>query len=123
MPIDAIAPHDRRAHGAGQQRPPPVTLSTTVDATNLVNLRQQFKAVAEADRGSGGRLYRHRGEADGAGARKHPLLNARWDGDRSWFRQPIHIGIAVDTDAGLLVPVIRDVPDLTLASSPPVRES
>ena len=25
-----------------------VTLSTTVDATNLVNLRQQFKAVAGA---------------------------------------------------------------------------
>ena len=28
-----------------------VTLSTTVDATNLVNLRQQFKAVASAGAG------------------------------------------------------------------------
>ncbi len=33
---------------------------------------------------------------------------------RSWSQASINIGIAVDTDAGLLVPVIRDVPRLTL---------
>jgi pyruvate dehydrogenase E2 component (dihydrolipoamide acetyltransferase) len=103
------------AHGTAA-----VTLVTSIDATNLVNLRQQFKAVA-------------RGQADHAGPivigytdiviklaalalERHPIVNSRWDGDRDQivlFRG-IHIGLAVDTEAGLLVPVLRDVPNLSL---------
>ena len=92
-----------------------VTLSTTVDATNLVNLRQQFKAVAIDD-----------GEAPAISftdlvikltalaLEKHPLLNARWCGDTIITSSTIHIGLAVDTGAGLFVPVIRDVGRQTL---------
>src|SRR5207237_7297466 len=47
--------------------------------------------------------------------RKHPALNSRWDGESLLACAAIHIGIAVDTEAGLLVPVVRDVPALTLA--------
>lgn len=39
---------------------------------------------------------------------EHPLLNARWTGDTVEHREDIHVGIAVDTDAGLRVPVIHD---------------
>ena len=91
-----------------------VTITTTVDATNLVNLRRQFKNVAST------------GETPPIGytdvivkltalaLEKHPMLNSRWNGEkiRVWSR--IHIGIAVDTEAGLIVPVIRDVPRLSL---------
>jgi pyruvate dehydrogenase E2 component (dihydrolipoamide acetyltransferase) len=93
-----------------------VTLSTTVDATNLVNLRQQFKAVA----GAGAIAARAISFTDivvkltALALEKHALLNARWHGDSIVVSKAINIGIAVDTDAGLLVPVIRDVPDLTL---------
>jgi pyruvate dehydrogenase E2 component (dihydrolipoamide acetyltransferase) len=45
---------------------------------------------------------------------KHPALNSRWDGESLLASAAIHIGIAVDTDAGLLVPVVRDVAALTL---------
>ena len=45
---------------------------------------------------------------------RHPLLNSRWEGDRIVTLKNIHIGLAVDTEAGLLVPVIRDVPSLSL---------
>ena len=45
---------------------------------------------------------------------KHRLLNARWSGETIVVSSNINIGIAVDTDAGLFVPVIRDVPSLTL---------
>src|SRR5207248_4810722 len=44
----------------------------------------------------------------------HPVLNSRWEDDRIVSPDGIHIGIAVDTDAGLLVPVVRDVPQLSL---------
>jgi pyruvate dehydrogenase E2 component (dihydrolipoyllysine-residue acetyltransferase) len=42
------------------------------------------------------------------------VLNSRWDGERILIFRDIHVGLAVDTDAGLLVPVIRDVPGLSL---------
>ena len=80
-----------------------MTLTTSIDATNLVNLRQQFKAMA-AQQGL---------EKDGAIgytdiasswrrwlSQRHPVLNSRWDGERILIFRGIHIGIAVDTEAG-----------------------
>jgi pyruvate dehydrogenase E2 component (dihydrolipoamide acetyltransferase) len=49
-----------------------------------------------------------------AALQKHPVLNSRWEGEMLRACSSIHIGIAVDTEAGLLVPVIRDVTTLTL---------
>jgi pyruvate dehydrogenase E2 component (dihydrolipoamide acetyltransferase) len=87
----------------------PVTLTTTADATNLVNLRNQFQAV----HGDGVPSYTDFFVKLTASALvKHPLLNARWEGEQIVMQPDIHIGIAVDTDAGLLVPVVRDVPCL-----------
>ena len=100
------------AHGTA-----PVTLISSVDATNLVNLRQQFKAVAgeQGTAGAGSIGYTDIVvKLTALALERHPVLNSRWDGDRILIFRGIHIGIAVDTDAGLLVPVIRDVPGLTL---------
>jgi pyruvate dehydrogenase E2 component (dihydrolipoamide acetyltransferase) len=43
--------------------------------------------------------------------RKHPIFNSSLDeaAHEIVFKQYIHIGVAVDTDQGLLVPVLRDV--------------
>jgi pyruvate dehydrogenase E2 component (dihydrolipoamide acetyltransferase) len=43
--------------------------------------------------------------------RKHPMANASLDetGGELIFKDYCHIGIAVDTDAGLIVPILRDV--------------
>ena len=91
-----------------------VTLSTTVDATNLVNLRQQFKAVAGAGEAPSIAFTDIIVKLTALALEKHPLLNARWNGDKIVVSTTINIGIAVDTDSGLLVPVIRDVPRQTL---------
>jgi pyruvate/2-oxoglutarate dehydrogenase complex dihydrolipoamide acyltransferase (E2) component len=47
----------------------------------------------------------------------HPLLNASWSDDAIVTHRAVHVGIAVDTDRGLIVPVVRDagtrsIPDL-----------
>jgi pyruvate dehydrogenase E2 component (dihydrolipoamide acetyltransferase) len=91
-----------------------VTLSTTVDATNLVNLRQQFKAVAAMGDTASIAFTDIVVKLTALALEKHPLLNARWNGDKIVVSSNINVGIAVDTEAGLLVPVIRDVPRLTL---------
>src|SRR5262245_35039984 len=88
----------------------PVTLTTTADATNLVNLRGQFKSTADVVPS-----YTDFFIKLAAGAlRQHPLLNAWWANDEIVVSKDIHISIAVDTDAGLLVPVVRDVPGLSM---------
>jgi len=38
----------------------------------------------------------------------HPMINASWGGDRLLVHRTVNVGIAVDTDRGLVVPVLRD---------------
>ena len=90
----------------------PVTLTCRCDATNLVALRQQLKAL-----GTDVVVPSYNDivvKLVAIALRSHPMLAGRWDGDRILVPEAIHIGIAVDTDHGLLVPVIRDVSELSL---------
>ena len=92
-----------------QQKTAPVTLHTTADATALVLLRRELKneAVAPTYTDMLVKLL-------AAALRKHPLVNSRWEGEHLVTQSAAHIGLAVDTEAGLLVPVIRDVNALPL---------
>ena len=91
----------------------PVTLHTTVDATNLVNLRGQFKAASPPGRELPG-YTEFVVKLTAMALKDHPMLHARWDGDRLVIPEEPHIGIAVDTEEGLLVPVIRGAAGLGL---------
>jgi pyruvate dehydrogenase E2 component (dihydrolipoamide acetyltransferase) len=91
----------------------PVTLTATADATNLVNLRGQFQAVAP----EGGDVPGYTDfvvKLTAMALRDHPMLNARWDEDRLMIPDEPQIGISVDTEEGLLVPVIRGAAGLAL---------
>lgn len=46
--------------------------------------------------------------------KEYPLINARMEPDRIVVSDPVHIGVAVGTERGLLVPVIRHVERLTV---------
>ncbi|MCE5230276.1 2-oxo acid dehydrogenase subunit E2 [bacterium] len=48
--------------------------------------------------------------------KKHPAMNSSFDaaGQKLIYKKYIHIGVAVDTPRGLLVPVIRDVDQKTI---------
>src|SRR5207302_6177342 len=91
----------------------PVTLNASADATNLVNLRGQFKAARAADV-LVPTYTDFLVKLTAVALQRHPLLNARWEDEAVRLLPEIHIGIAVDTEAGLLVPVLRDVPSLSL---------
>ena len=49
----------------------------------------------------------------------HPLLNASWSDDAIVTHRAVHVGIAVDTDRGLIVPVVRDAGTRSIRISPP----
>jgi pyruvate dehydrogenase E2 component (dihydrolipoamide acetyltransferase) len=90
-----------------------VTLHTTADATNLVSLRAQYKAAASSGRETPGFLE-FIVKLAAMTLRDHPMLHAQWDEDRLMTPDEPHIGIAVDTEEGLLVPVIRGAAGLGL---------
>lgn len=92
----------------------PVTLTTEADATELVRMRQQLKSDQSANRQPiptftdlFARLAAH-------ALGEHPLLNSRLEGDEIVTEPSVNIGLAVDTERGLVVPVVRDVQTKTL---------
>ncbi len=96
---------------AGAQTTAPVTLTTTADATNLVSLRTQFKSTATTAAVVPGYLAFITKLAARA-ISEHSQLNQQWIEGRIETPDGIHIAVAVDTPAGLLAPVVRDVPAL-----------
>ena len=96
---------------ASRQQTAPVTLTTRADATNLVNLRNQFKGIKNEVVPTYTDIFV---KLAAAALQQHPLLAARWAEDHLAIPAGIHIGIAVDCEEGLLVPVLRDVPGLSL---------
>ncbi|MFV2072330.1 MAG: 2-oxo acid dehydrogenase subunit E2 [Thermoanaerobaculales bacterium] len=88
---------------------PQVTNHERVDITDLEEFRQAAKGRVEA---AGGKLTMTAiiAKVVATALRDFPTLNACVDMARREivFRETIHIGVAVDTERGLLVPVIRD---------------
>lgn len=89
---------------------PHVTLHDKADITSVESLRQKYKHKAEA---AGGKLTVTAilMKIVASALKVHPKLNASLDTGKQEviFKQYYHIGVAADTDRGLVVPVIRDV--------------
>ncbi|WZP00206.1 dihydrolipoamide acetyltransferase family protein [Isosphaeraceae bacterium EP7] len=91
----------------------PVTLMTTIDATNLVSLRLQFRD-ARSPKAPVPSFTDFFIKLTALALADHPMLNARWADDRIELSNEAHVGFAVDTEAGLLVPVVRGAGELGL---------
>ena len=82
-------------------------LTSVVDTERLLAFRAEFNA-ALADAGGKASLTDLLVRACAVALRAHPQVNASWGEDTIVRHRRIHIGVAVATDAGLIVPVIRD---------------
>ena len=85
----------------------PVTLTVEADATNLVGRRAELKASAS----DGAVVPTYTDllvELTATALERHPLMNAYWENEEIRVLDDIHIAIAVDTEEGLLAPVLRD---------------
>ena len=92
-----------------RQLVPEVTQFDEADVTALNELRQKFAPAFEA---KGVRLTMTSFilKIVANTLKKHPVFNTSLDegANEIIFKEYIHLGLAVDTEAGLLVPVIRD---------------
>jgi pyruvate dehydrogenase E2 component (dihydrolipoamide acetyltransferase) len=92
----------------------PVTLTTDVDATALVNLRKEIAGELKA---AGLPVPTYNDmilKVVSVALSEHPALNSSLVEAGIIQHQNINIGFAVDTDRGLLVPVVRDADSRSL---------
>jgi pyruvate dehydrogenase E2 component (dihydrolipoamide acetyltransferase) len=85
---------------------------THFDSADITDLEEMRKAFSEKIEKAGGKLTMTAIalKVTASALKRFPQVNATFDGlhDEIIVRKYIHIGVAVDTERGLLVPVIRD---------------
>jgi pyruvate dehydrogenase E2 component (dihydrolipoamide acetyltransferase) len=94
-----------------------LTTVVEVDVTKIARLRQRAKADFEAREGVKLSFLPFFAVATIEALKAHPVVNASVDLEKKeiTYHDAEHLGIAVDTERGLLVPVIHDAGDLNLA--------
>ena len=91
-----------------------LTTVIEVDITRIARLREQSKANFESREGVKLSFLPFFAVAVCEALKVHPVLNSSVEGDEITYHAAEHLGIAVDTERGLLVPVIRDAGDLNM---------
>jgi pyruvate dehydrogenase E2 component (dihydrolipoamide acetyltransferase) len=116
VPLSGIRAVIARRMAESHQTTAPVTLTTEADATEFVALRERLKASLAGELGFNLGYNDLLIKLVARALREFPYMNARLDGDGSAdltagvIRQlaQVHVALAVDTERGLLVPVVRD---------------
>jgi pyruvate dehydrogenase E2 component (dihydrolipoyllysine-residue acetyltransferase) len=86
---------------------------TNFDEADITDL-ERFRESVNGEKGNGTKLtlLSFLVKAGAATLKEMPAFNASLDGDSVVLKKYVHIGAAVDTPAGLLVPVIRNADQL-----------
>jgi 2-oxoisovalerate dehydrogenase E2 component (dihydrolipoyl transacylase) len=86
-----------------------------VDATRLVRARESAKRDYQAREGISLSYVPFVVKASVEALRRNPAFNAHWTDNGVLAKRRIHMGVAVAVDDGLIVPVVRDVDQLSLS--------
>jgi 2-oxoisovalerate dehydrogenase E2 component (dihydrolipoyl transacylase) len=94
---------------------PSAWMTVEADVTALVRNRARRRADFERQEGVKLTYLPFFIQAAVAALKEHPQLNATFEGDAIRQHHDVHIGVAVATASGLLVPVLRNADELSLA--------
>jgi 2-oxoglutarate dehydrogenase E2 component (dihydrolipoamide succinyltransferase) len=92
-----------------------LTSFNEVDLKAVMDLRRKYKEEFQQRHGIKLGLMSFFVKACCEALRKHPVVNASIDGDELVYHNYQDIGIAVSTERGLMVPIIRNAENLSLA--------
>ena len=92
-----------------------LTTFNEVDMSEVMALRNQYKDVFEKKHGVKLGFMSFFVKAAIAALKAVPAVNAEIDGDTLIYKNHYDIGVAVGTDKGLVVPVVRDADAMNLA--------
>ena len=91
-----------------------LTTVIEVDVTKIARLRDRSKATFEAREGVKLSFLPFFAVSVCEALKQHPVLNSSVEDDQVIYHGAEHLGIAVDTERGLLVPVIHSAGDLNM---------
>jgi 2-oxoglutarate dehydrogenase E2 component (dihydrolipoamide succinyltransferase) len=91
-----------------------LTTVVEVDITKIARLRDRAKASFESREGVKLSFLPFFAVAVCEALKQHPVLNSSVEGDQITYHGAEHLGVAVDTERGLLVPVIANAGDLNM---------
>ena len=91
-----------------------LTTVVEVDVTKIARLRDRSKVNFEAREGVKLTFLPFFAVAICEALKQHPVLNSSVEGDQITYHGAEHLGVAVDTERGLLVPVIANAGDLNM---------
>jgi len=94
-----------------------LTSFNEVDLKAVMDLRAKYKDTFEKTHGVKLGLMSFFVKAVCVALRKHPIVNASLEGDEIVYHGYQDIGIAVSTERGLMVPILRNAEHLTLAEA------
>ncbi len=93
-----------------------LTTYNEVDMTAVMELRNEYKTLFEKKHGVKLGFMSFFTKACVHALKEVPDVNAEIDGDHVVYKNYVHMGIAVGTPTGLVVPVIRNVDDMGFAA-------
>ena len=91
-----------------------LTSFNEVDLKAVMDLRKKYKEAFEKEHGVKLGLMSFFVKAVCAALRKHPIVNASLEGDEIVYHGYQDIGIAVSTERGLMVPILRNAELMSL---------
>jgi 2-oxoglutarate dehydrogenase E2 component (dihydrolipoamide succinyltransferase) len=86
-----------------------------IDVTLMMSLRQKYKGIYEERHGVKLTVTPFVVRALCPALRAFPVVNSSVEGDEIVYKKDINIGMAVALDWGLIVPVVRNADDLSMA--------
>lgn len=92
-----------------------LTTVVEVDVTAIASLRERFKERFAEKTGSKLSFTPFFALAAAEALKSYPVINASIEGDTIIYPDHENLSIAVDTERGLLTPVVRDASDLNIA--------
>ncbi len=98
-----------------QQTAAMLTTFNEVDMTRVMALRSQFKETFKEQHGVGLGFMSFFVKASVEALKKYPGVNAAIDGDDIVYHDYYDIGVAVGTERGLVVPVLRNTENMSFA--------
>jgi 2-oxoisovalerate dehydrogenase E2 component (dihydrolipoyl transacylase) len=99
---------------ASKREAPHAWTMVEVDVSGLAELREREKAAFAEREGINLTYLPFIVRTVVESLREHPVLNSVWDEDRIILRKRINVGVAVDLEDALIVPVITDADELNL---------
>jgi 2-oxoglutarate dehydrogenase E2 component (dihydrolipoamide succinyltransferase) len=100
---------------AAQQNAAILTTFNEADMSRVMELRARYKESFQKKHGVGLGFMAFFVKACVEALRAFPAVNARIDGPDIVYQHFYHLGVAVSTDKGLMVPVLRDCDQLSFA--------